>query len=355
MTGPIVAMTDTKSSNPAPRRPTGPDHRFCVAPMMDVTDRHLRYFLRLISKRTLLYTEMITTGALLHGDRKRFLRFHRAERPLALQLGGSVPQPMAKCAALAAEAGFDEVNINVGCPSDRVRAGRFGACLMAEPVRVAKCVAAMRAGSPLPVTVKTRIGVDDRDSFESLLNFVDTVAEAGCETFVVHARKAWLAGLSPKQNREVPPLRYDVVAKLKRERPHLQIVLNGGITCLNEAERHLQNVDGVMVGRGVYRNPFLLAEVDRRIFGDPKASLLPENVVSDYLPYVAARIREGIPLAPMARHLIPLFTGVPGAKAYRRVLSEHARRPGAGTEIIEAALDCLALSRESCRHAAAAA
>lgn len=347
-------MSESKPMNSAPAGPARPVRRFCVAPMMDVTDRHLRYFLRLISKRALLYTEMITTGALLHGDRRRFLGFHRAEHPLAMQLGGSDARAMAECAGLAAAAGFDEVNINVGCPSERVKSGRFGACLMAEPEVVAECVAAMRSASPLPVTVKTRTGIDDRDSFETLLAFVDTVADAGCGTFIVHARKAWLEGLSPKQNREVPPLRYEVVATLKRERPHLEIVLNGGIASLEEAERHLQNVDGVMVGREVYRNPFLLAEVDHRLFGDTRASNLPQAVVSDYLPYVAARLREGIPLVPMARHLIPLFSGVPGAKAYRRVLSEDARRPGAGTEVIEAALSRLTPVRKSSRAAAAA-
>ncbi len=327
--------------------------KFSVAPMMDVTDRHLRYLLRLISRRTLLYTEMITTGALLHGDRQRFLRFHPREHPLALQLGGSEPKAMAECAAMAADAGFDEVNINVGCPSDRVQSGRFGACLMAEPEVVAGCVAAMKAATSLPVTVKTRIGIDHRDSFEALLAFVDIVADAGCGTFIVHARKAWLEGLSPKQNREVPPLRYKVVKSLKRERPHLEIVLNGGITTLDEAEQHLRNVDGVMVGREAYRNPFLLAEVDRRIFGEARTSLSPEDVVLEYLPYVEARLKEDVPLARMARHLIPLFAGVPGSKTYRRILSEDVRQPGAGTEVIRAALSCLAPVREPRRSAAA--
>ncbi len=325
-----------------------------VAPMMDVTDRHLRYLLRLISKRVWLYTEMVTTGALLHGDRRRFLSFHPDEHPLALQLGGSEPGAMASCARLAAEAGFDEVNINVGCPSDRVQSGRFGACLMAEPALVAECVAAMRSASLLPVTVKTRIGIDHHDSFEALLQFVDTVAAAGCESFIVHARKAWLQGLSPKQNREVPPLRYEVVAMLKRERPHLEVVLNGGITCLDEVESHLKIVDGVMVGREVYRNPFLLAQVDRRIFGEKGAVPSPQGVVLGYLPYVEARLDEGVPLARMSRHLTALFPGVPGARAYRRVLSEDVRQPGAGTEVIKAALSCLRPVPEPARSAAAA-
>ncbi len=321
--------------------------------MMDVTDRHLRYLLRLISRRTRLYTEMITTGALLHGDRRRFLAFHRKEHPLALQLGGSEANSMAECAALAADAGFDEVNINVGCPSDRVQSGRFGACLMAEPHLVAECVAAMREASPLPVTVKTRIGIDDQDSFDALLDFVDTVSAAGCETFIVHARKAWLSGLSPKQNREVPPLRYEVVERLKSERPHLEIVMNGGITTLDDAEAHLKVVDGVMLGREVYRNPWLLADVDRRLFGEPQTLRSPEDVVLAYLPYVEARLKEGVPPARMARHLIALFPGVPGAKNYRRILSEDVRQAGAGTEVITAALSCLAPLRESRQSAAA--
>lgn len=348
------SMTVTTPLNDPQRAPSGPDRRFCVAPMMDVTDRHLRYLLRLISRRALLYTEMITTGALLNGDQRRFLGFHPAEHPLALQIGGSDAKAMAECAALAAKAGFDEVNINVGCPSDRVQSGRFGACLMAEPALVAECVAAMRSASPLPVTVKTRIGIDHRDSFEDLLEFVDTVAAAGCETFIVHARKAWLQGLSPKQNREVPPLRYEVVAMLKRERPHLEVVLNGGITCLDEIGRHLKILDGVMVGREVYRNPFLLAHVDRQIFGEKGAVPSPQGVALDYLPYVEARIGEGVPLARMARHLTALFPGVPGARAYRRVLSEDVRQPGAGTEVIEAALSCLGSASEPSRSAAAA-
>jgi tRNA-dihydrouridine synthase A len=346
-------MTITTPTNSRKRMPCGPDRRFCVAPMMDITDRHLRYLLRLISKRALLYTEMITTGALLYGDRRRFLRFHRAEHPLALQLGGSDANAMAECSRLAAEAGFDELNINVGCPSGRVKSGRFGACLMAEPEVVAACVAAMTAASPIPVTVKTRIGIDHQDSFESLLAFVDTVAGAGCQTFIVHARKAWLNGLSPKQNRELPPLRYELVARLKRERPHLEIVLNGGICSLDEAEQHLEVVDGVMVGREVYRNPFVLADVDRRIFGEPPRTRSAEDVVLDYLPYVQSELKQGLPLTRLARHLIPLFTGVPGSKSYRRVLSEDARQPGAGTDVIEAALSCVSAARETPQSAAA--
>lgn len=346
-------MTELKLQNPAPFGPLRLDRRFCVAPMMGVTDRHLRYFLRLISRRTLLYTEMIAADALLRGDRQRFLRFQPAESPLALQLGGSDAKAMAESAALAEKAGFDEVNINVGCPSERVQSGRFGACLMAEPELVAACVAAMRDTASIPVTVKTRIGIDDQDSFESLLAFVDAVAGAGCETFIVHARKAWLSGLSPKQNREVPPLRHEVVARLKRERPHLQIILNGGITSLDQAARHLHFVDGVMMGREIYRNPMLLADVDQRIFDELPTSRSPETVLLDYLPYVEARLREDVPLARMARHLIPLFAGVPGVKAYRRVLSEEGRQPSGGTEVIRTALRCLTPVGGSGQRAAA--
>jgi tRNA-dihydrouridine synthase A len=346
-------MTVTSPFNDVASGPPLPDRRFCVAPMMDVTDRHLRYLLRLISKRALLYTEMIAAEALLHGRQQRFLRFHPAERPLALQLGGSDARAMAECTALAEAAGFDEVNINVGCPSARVRRGRFGACLMAEPELVAACVAAMKAVASVPVTVKMRIGIDQQDSFEWLLAFVDKVAGAGCETFVVHARKAWLSGLSPKQNRDVPPLRHDVVARLKRERPQLRIVLNGGITSLDQAKRHLRLFDGVMVGREIYRNPMLLAEVDRKIYHDQHAGPSPETVLLGYLPYVEAGLEEGVPLARMARHLMPLFAGVPGAKAYRRVLSEEARHPGAGTDVIRTALGCLTPGRAATRGTAA--
>jgi tRNA-dihydrouridine synthase A len=330
-------MTTVELENARITRPVA-DHRFCVAPMMDCTDRHLRFLLRLISRRALLYTEMVTTGAVIHGDRRRFLSFHPDEHPLALQLGGSDPQDMARCAALAAEAGFDEVNVNVGCPSDRVQSGRFGACLMAEPARVAECVSAMRAAAGLPVTVKTRIGIDHRDSFEALLEFVDTVNAAGCETFIVHARKAWLEGLSPRENRSVPPLRYDVVMRLKQQRPRLEIVLNGGIASLDEAEGHLDVVDGVMLGRAAYHNPYLLAGVDARFFGEHGAPRERTEVLRAYIDYVEARLGEGVPLPRMSRHLVGLFLGQPGARAWRRALSEQAHRAGAGTEVIEAAL-----------------
>lgn len=320
------------------RKESGPSRRFCIAPMMDVTDRHMRFLLRLISRRAMLYTEMVTSGALLHGEKSRFLAHHPAEHPVALQLGGSEPDALAACAVLAEKAGFDEVNLNVGCPSDRVRSGRFGACLMAEPRRVGDCIAAMRAGTSLPVTVKTRIGIDQRDSFGALLEFVDTVAENGCTTFIVHARKAWLNGLSPKQNREVPPLRHDVVHQLKRERPALEIVINGGIRTLDEAQAQLAAVDGVMLGRAAYQNPHLLAGVDERFFGESVAPASQYQIVREYLPYVDAQLSDGVPLPRMTRHLAGLFSGLPGARGWRRHLGEHARRPGAGAEVIEAAL-----------------
>lgn len=316
---------------------SNPANRVSVAPMMDWTDRHCRYFLRLVSRRVLLYTEMVTTGALLHGDRERFLAYHPDERPLALQLGGSEPAELAACARMAEAHGYDEVNLNVGCPSDRVQSGRFGACLMAEPELVAECVAAMRGACGIPVTVKTRIGVDERDSYEELTDFVSTVQAAGCGTFVIHARKAWLEGLSPKENREIPPLRYDVVHRLKADFPQLTIILNGGLKDLDTMAEELARVDGVMLGREAYHNPYLLAEVDRRFYGDGHPVPSRHEVVGRFLPYVDARLAEGVPLQAMTRHILGLFQGQPGARAWRRHLSENAHRPGAGVEVIERA------------------
>jgi tRNA-dihydrouridine synthase A len=312
-------------------------NRVSVAPMMDWTDRHCRYFLRLISRHVLLYTEMVTTGALLHGDRERFLAYHPDEHPLALQLGGSEPAELAACARMAEAHGYDEVNLNVGCPSDRVQSGRFGACLMAEPALVAECVAAMRGACCIPVTVKSRIGIDERDSYEDLTDFVSSVQAAGCGTFVIHARKAWLEGLSPKENREIPPLRYDVVHRLKADFPQLTIILNGGLKDLDTMAEELGRVDGVMLGREVYHNPYLLAEVDRRFYGDGHPVPSRHEVVARFLPYVAARLAEGVPLQAMTRHILGLFQGQPGARAWRRHLSENAHRRGAGVEVIEQA------------------
>ena len=314
------------------------DRRLAVAPMLDWTDRHCRYFLRLLSRHTLLYAEMITTGAVLRGDRERLLAHDLAEHPLALQLGGCDPGELARCARVAADFGYDEVNLNVGCPSDRVQSGRFGACLMAEPDLVADGVAAMRAAVDLPVTVKTRIGIDDRDSYVELADFIGRVAAGGCEVFIVHARKAWLSGLSPKENREVPPLRYDVVHRLKRDFPGLAIILNGGLTTLDQVADQLRRVDGVMMGRAAYENPYLLAEADRRFFGASTPPPSRHQVIRAFLPYVEAQLQRGTPLHCMTRHVLGLFQGIPGARAWRRHLSEHAHRRGAGVEVLEAAL-----------------
>jgi tRNA-dihydrouridine synthase A len=336
-------------------QPAGPaarpaDHRLSVAPMMDCTDRHFRRLLREVTKRTRLYTEMVTAAAVRHGDRERLLRFSAEEHPIALQLGGAEPDEMALAAECGARAGYDEVNMNVGCPSDRVQAGRFGACLMAEPETVAACVAAMRRASGLPVTVKTRIGIDDGDEYSDLRRLVDRVADAGCEVFVVHARKAWLKGLSPKQNREIPPLRYESVRRLKDELPGLTVVINGGLTDLDMAIGQLERVDGAMIGRAAYSDPFLLADADRRVFGADRAPPTRRAVVAAMLPYIAAERERGTPLSAMTRHLLGLFQGVPGARAWRRRLTEGAAQPGAGPEVVAEALELVAGSH---RQAAA--
>lgn len=311
--------------------------KVAVAPMMDCTDRHDRYLLRLISRRVLLYTEMVTTGALLFGDRARFLAFHPSERPVAMQIGGSDPISMARCARWVENAGYNEININVGCPSRRVKSGGFGACLMLEPQRVAACYRAMTSAVAIPVTIKTRIGVDNRDSYHELCEFVDTVADAGCRTFVIHARKAWLDGVSPKHNRTLPPLRYDTVYGLKRDYPELEIIINGGVTTLDEIEAHLQNTDGVMIGRAAYQNPYLLADIDARFFGD--TSLVPSRaeVLEHYIEYMRHEVANGVYLKHLARHLFGLFSGLPGAKAWRRHLSENMYRADAGVEIVDEA------------------
>ena len=305
--------------------------------MMDWTDRHCRYFLRLISRHVYLYTEMVTTGAILHGDSERLLRFHPDEHPLALQLGGSDPRELAACARIAAQYGYDEVNLNVGCPSDRVQTGRFGACLMAEPGLVAECIAAMSEASPLPVTVKTRIGIDEHQSYEFLAQFVATVAAAGCRSLIIHARKAWLHGLSPKENREIPPLDYPTVYRVKQDFPQLEIILNGGITDLEQAQRHLLNVDGVMLGRAAYHNPYLLAEVDRRFYAAGLTPVSRDDVIERLLPYAARQLAEGARLHHITRHILGLYQGMPGARAWRRYLSEHGHREDAGIEVIQEA------------------
>ena len=316
-----------------------PTHRFSVAPMMDWTDRFDRFFLRLISRYALLYTEMVTTGAVIHGPRDRLLGFEPEQHPVALQLGGSEPEDLAECAKIGEQYGYDEINLNVGCPSDRVQSGRFGACLMAEPELVAECIAAMQAAVSVPVTVKCRIGIDDQDEEQALDRFVGCVAGAGCRTFVVHARKAWLEGLSPKQNREIPPLNHDRVYRLKQANPDLNIVINGGIGSLEEAELHLSRVDGVMLGRAAYQTPYLLAEVDRRFFGAEHASPTRQQVIERLIPYVEGKLSEGVRLNQITRHILGLFQGMPGAKLWRRHLSQNAHLAGADVTVIEQALD----------------
>ena len=313
--------------------------RICVAPMMERTDRHDRVFLRLISGRTLLYSEMISTGAIVRGGRADLLAFDPSEHPVALQVGGADAAELAECARMAAAFGYDEINLNVGCPSDRVQNARFGACLMAEPALVAAGVRAMGAAGPLPVTVKCRIGIDERETFADLCDFARQVADAGCAALIVHARKAWLKGLSPRENREVPPLRYDVVYRLKDAMPDLEIVINGGVTDLDAAAGHLARVDGVMIGRAAYENPYLLAGVDRRFFGEAGPVPSREAVVEALLPYIARHCARGIPLSQITRHILGLFNGRPGARAWRRTLSETARLRDAGPDVVRQALD----------------
>lgn len=318
--------------------PLLPPHTLSVAPMMDWTDRHCRAFHRTLTRRTLLYTEMITTGAILHGDRERHLAFGEAEHPVALQLGGSDAAALAECARIAAGYGYDEINLNCGCPSDRVSSGSFGACLMASPDVVARAVEAMRGAITLPVTVKHRIGIDELDSYEHLQHFVRTVAAAGCETFIVHARKAWLSGLSPKENREIPPLRYDVVRRLKADFPGLTVVLNGGLLSLEVAADALAWADGAMIGRAAYGTPYLLAAADRDIFGEAVTPPTRREAIEAYLPHVAAELRAGQPLLRMMKHTLGLFAGQPGARHWKRTLSERGHRPGAGLEVVREAL-----------------
>jgi tRNA-dihydrouridine synthase A len=319
--------------------------------MMEWTHRHCRYFHRLLTRRARLYTEMVTTGALIHGPRARLLAFDASEHPVALQLGGSEPQDLAQCARMGEDAGYSEINLNIGCPSPRVQKGAFGACLMREPELVGECVSAMRAAVRIPVTVKCRIGVDDQDPEQALFDFVDTVAGAGCDTFVVHARKALLKGLSPKDNRDVPPLNYDLVRRLKRERPRLMIVLNGGVGDLSEAKQHLSEVDGVMLGRAAYQSPWVLSTADCDLFGDAWSVHSRQEAVRAYMPYVARELGRGVPLNAMTKHLLGLFNGLPGARAFRRHLSENATKPGAGLDVLRTALS---LVQEDVAESAAA-
>lgn len=313
-------------------------HRFCVAPMMDWTDRHCRVFHRILSVHARLYTEMVTADAVLRGDRERLIGFSPVERPLALQLGGSDPVKLAAACRIGEDWGYDEINLNVGCPSDRVQEGRFGACLMAEPTLVGDCVAAMRAAVAVPVTVKCRIGIDDQDAEADFQNFIETVAASGCGVFIVHARKAWLKGLSPKENRDIPPLDYNRVYRLKAARPDLTIIVNGGIDTLVACEGHLAHVDGVMLGRLAYQEPFILAEVDRRLFGVGGADVSRAEALECLVPYVEQHLRAGGRLSNITRHILGLYHARPGGRLFRRHLSENAVRRDAGVDVLKEAM-----------------
>lgn len=313
-------------------------NRLSVAPMLDWTDRHCRYFHRLMTSQTLLYTEMVTTGAIIHG-KGDFLAYNQEEHPVALQLGGSNPVDLAHCAKLAQERCYDEINLNVGCPSDRVQNGRFGACLMAEPQLVADCVAAMKEVVDVPVTVKTRIGIDDQDSYEFLTDFISIVSEkGGCEQFTIHARKAWLSGLSPKENREIPPLDYNRAYQIKKDFSHLNIAINGGVKSLEEAKLHLAHLDGVMIGREAYQSPYILAEVDQQIFGLDAPVKKRSEVIFEMFPYIEQQLSQGAYLGHITRHMLGMFQSMPGARQWRRHISENAHKAGAGIEVVEAAL-----------------
>ncbi|MFM7450532.1 MAG: tRNA dihydrouridine(20/20a) synthase DusA [Leptolyngbyaceae cyanobacterium] len=309
-----------------------------VAPMMDRTDRHFRYFMRQITRYTLLYTEMVTSAAILHGDRERLLGFSAAEKPLVLQVGGDNPADLARCAQIAEAMNYDGINLNVGCPSSRVQDGHFGACLMLDPARVAACVAAMTQATRLPVSVKHRIGVDDRDRYEDMVAFVQQVSEAGCQHFIVHARKAWLQGLSPKENRDIPPLRYGDVYRLKQGFPHLTIEINGGFTSLSDAHTQLQWVDAVMIGRAAYDNPYQFASADREWFGAATISRSRHQVAEAMLPYIDIWRQRGYKLHKVSRHMLQLFAGQPGSRLWKQILTEGSCQAGAGAEVIQAAL-----------------
>ncbi|WP_371366449.1 tRNA dihydrouridine(20/20a) synthase DusA [Pseudomonas sp. QL9] len=334
-------MTTPIAPTPASTRPE-PSRRFSVAPMMDWTDRHCRYFLRQLSSHALLYTEMVTTGALLHGDAARFLRHDECEHPLALQLGGSSPADLAAAARLAQEAGYDEVNLNVGCPSDRVQNNMIGACLMAHPALVADCVKAMRDAVEIPVTVKHRIGINGRDSYAELCDFVGQVREAGCRSFTVHARIAILEGLSPKENREIPPLRYDVAAQLKQDFPDLEIILNGGIKTLEECREHLKTFDGVMLGREAYHNPYLLAQVDAELYGAQTPAISRADALRTLRPYIERHIAEGGAMHHVTRHVLGLGQGFPGARRFRQLLSVDVHKAADPLQVFDQAVELLA-------------
>lgn len=322
--------------------------------MMDWTDRHCRFFHRLLTRHALLYTEMITTGAILHGDRQRLLRFDAAEHPVALQLGGSNPADLAQSARIAEDFGYDEINLNVGCPSDRVQEGRFGACLMAEPVLVGECVAAMKTAVRIPVTVKCRIGIDEQDPEEALETLTRAVKAAGVDVLIVHARKAWLAGLSPKENRDIPPLNYDRVYRLKRAHPELSISINGGVGSVEAARDHLQFVDGVMMGRAAYQEPWRLFAVDPMLFGAEATFNSPKEALEAFFPYVERELAQGTRLHAMTRHILGLFHAVPGARAFRRHIAIHAVKPGADIGVLRDAMGLVMDTPARMTHTAAA-
>ena len=321
-------------------------HQFCVAPMMDWTDRHDRFFLRLITRHARLYTEMVTADAIRFGDRVRLLDFDAAEHPLALQLGGSDPVTLAEAAKIGEDWGYDEINLNVGCPSDRVQSGAFGACLMREPDLVAECMAAMREAVNIPVTVKCRIGVDDQDPETALPQLVTSCREAGVEVFIIHARKAWLEGLSPKENREIPPLDYPLVYRLKQQFPDISIIINGGIETLDQTQKHLAQVDGVMVGRAAYKTPYFMADIDRLIFGAGEAPLSRDEIVERLIPYAEKLVAQNIPLHALTRHLMGLYQGCPGGRLWRRYLSENAVGANVPATVLQGALDVVRTQRE---------
>ncbi|RTE64378.1 tRNA dihydrouridine(20/20a) synthase DusA [Amphritea opalescens] len=327
-------MTESKHITPLNRT-------FSVAPMMEWTDRHCRYFHRLISQHAVLYTEMVTTGALIHGDQQRFLRYNDAEHPLALQLGGSQPEDLALCSRMAEDAGYDEVNLNVGCPSDRVQNNMIGACLMAHPELVAECLAKMQSAVAIPITVKHRLGIDDMDSYEELHQFVAAISESGCKTFIIHARKAILKGLSPKENRDIPPLKYEWVYRIKQAFPELEILINGGIKTLDETRAHLKHVDGVMIGREAYHNPYMMSEVDALYQSDtPQQSRL--QIIEQMYPYIEEELKQGCYLGHITRHLLGLFHGQAGGRQFRRYLSENAHKAGADVDVLKRAVEKVA-------------
>lgn len=328
----------TVTSQQLPTTGAKPQRRFCIAPMMDCSDRHARYFLRLFSPRILLYTEMVTAAAILHGDRDYLLAFNREEHPLAVQLGGSDPEQLWRAAQICADYGYDEINLNCGCPSDRVQSGQFGACLMQDPALVADCVAALKSASDLPVTVKHRTGIDQQEDYERFAGFASAQLDAGAEALIVHARNAWLQGLNPKQNREIPPLKYDWVYRLKRDFPESEIIINGGINSLDACLQHLQQVDGVMLGREPYRNPYLLHDVDSVIFG-AEAVEVPDRItlLHRMYPYIEAQLHKGLSLTRVVRHLVGLFHGEPNGRRWRRYLAENAYRKTAGIEVLQQA------------------